>query len=219
VSEAPPLDWVLQYAHNATDQPIAQRLGLIRAMVAVLGRRARYGHGFVIKLDSWQTVALPLLAQAFPETPWIFLYRDPLEIMASQFRMRGFQTVRGGIGQSVFGITEDGLSEEAYCACVLERTCAPILAAPDRARGLLINYTELPDAVEAAILPHFGIALDASARPALAAAAGRDAKAPRTSFAPDSAQKQREASEPVRAAVARYLAEPYRRLEMLRTGG
>ena len=219
VSEPAPFDWVLQYAHSATDQPIEQRLALIRAMAAALGRRSVPGQGFVIKLDCWHTVAMPLLAQAFPQTPWIFLYRDPLEIMASQFRIRGFQTVRGGIGQSVFGITEEGLSEEEYCAVVLERTCAPILDAADPARGRLINYVELPNAVETAILPHFGIALADSARPALAAAARRDAKAPRTDFAPDSAEKQREASDAVRAAVTHYLAEPYRRLEMLRTGG
>ena len=219
VSEAPPLDWVLQYAHIATDQPIEARLALIRAMVAALGRRAARGQAFVIKLDSWHTTVLPLIVQAFPETPWIFLYRDPLEIMASQFRQRGWQTVRGGIGQDVFGIAEEGLSEEEYCACVLERTCAPILAATDAARGLLINYAALPDAIETEILPHFGIELTETARPGVAAAARRDAKAPNTAFAPDSAAKQRDASEAVRAAVARYLADPYRRLEVLRTGG
>ena len=219
VSEPPPLDWVLQYAHNATDQPIEQRLALIRAMVAALGRRAVPGQVFVIKLDCWHTLALPLLRQAFPETPWIFLYRDPIEIMASQFRQRGFQTIRGGIGQSVFGITDEGLSEEEYCACVLERTCAPILDAADAARELLVNYSELPGAVETAILPHFGIVPDAAARTALAASAARDAKAPRTAFAPDSEDKRREASDAVRAAVAKYLDAPYRRLEMLRTGG
>lgn len=217
-SEPAPFDGVLQYAHGATDQPIELRLALVRAMAAALGRRAGGGAGFVIKLDSWHTQALPLLAQAFPQTPWIFQYRDPIDIMVSQFRQRGFQTVRGGIGQSVFGLTGEGLSEEEYCALLLERTCAPILAA-DRARGLLINYDELPGAVETAILPHFGIALDAAARPALAEAMARDAKAPYASFAPDTEAKRREASPAVRAAVMRYLDAPYRRLEMLRTGG
>ena len=219
VSEPQPFDWVLQYAYNATGQPIAQRLALIRAMAAVLGRHTIGGHGFVIKLDSWHTRALPLLAQAFPQTRWIFLYRDPLEIMVSQFRQRGFQTIRGGIGQSVFGIDEAGLSEEEYCACLLERTCAPILDAIDGPSGMLINYAELPGAVEHRILPHFGIALNPAARPALAEATARDAKAPYTTFAPDTDAKRREASAAVRAAVARYLDAPYRRLEMQRTGG
>ena len=219
VSEPAPFDWVLQYAHNATGQPIAQRLALIRAMAAVLGRHTIGGHGFVIKLDSWHTRALPLLAQVFPQTRWIFLYRDPLEIMVSQFRQRGFQTIRGGIGQSVFGIDEAGLSEEEYCACLLERTCAPILDAIDGPSGMLINYAELPGAVEHRILPHFGIALNPAARPALAEATARDAKAPYTTFAPDTDAKRREASAAVRAAVARYLDAPYRRLEMQRTGG
>ena len=219
VSEAAPLDWVLRHAQSASHLPIAQRLALIRAMVAALGRRAPGGRGFVLKLDCWHTLMLPLLQQAFPETPWIFLYRDPVEIMASHVRQRGLHTIRGGIGQSVFGIVDAGLSEEAYCARVLAETCAPILAATDRSHGLLVNYAALPGAVATTILPHFDMRPDAAARLALAEAAGRNAKTPYAAFAPDSADKQRDAGPSVRAAVARYLAEPYRRLEMLRTGG
>ena len=218
-SEPPPFDQVLQRVQESIDQPMEQRIALIRAMAAALGRRAAGGAGFVIKTDCWHTKALPLLAAAFPDTPWIFLYRDPIDIMVSQVRQRGFQTIPGGIGASVFGISNDGLSQEEYCALLFERTCAPILDASDRSRGLLINYTQLPDAVEDTIMPHFGMALDAGGRAAFAAAAARDAKAPYTSFTPDTEAKRREASPAVRAAVARYLDVPYRRLEMLRTGG
>ncbi|WP_404372331.1 sulfotransferase [Sphingomonas sp. MMS24-J45] len=218
-SEPPPFDHVLQRVAQANDQPIAQRIALIRAMAAALGRQTTPGGSFVIKTDCWHTNALPLLAAAFPETPWIFLYRDPVDIMVSQVRQRGFQTIPGGIGASVFGISSDGLSPEEYCAYLLERTCAPVIEASDRSRGLLINYAQLPDALEHSILPHFGIALDAPGREALAAAALRDAKAPYQSFTPDTEEKRREASPAVRAAVERYVAVPYQRLEMLRTGG
>lgn len=218
-SEPPPFDQVLQRVQESIDQPMEQRIALIRAMAAALGRRAAGGGGFVIKTDCWHTKALPLLAAAFPDTPWIFLYRDPIDIMVSQVRQRGFQTIPGGIGTSMFGISGDGLSQENYCALLFERTCAPIIEATDRSRGLLINYTQLPDAVEHRILPHFGLMLDPDGRAAFAAAAMRDAKAPYTSFTPDTEAKRREASPAVQAAVARYLDAPYRRLEMLRTGG
>ena len=218
VSEPPPFDRVLQFAQEASDQPIALCIALIRAMAAALGRRATGGGGFVIKLDCWHTMALPLLALAFPDTPWVFLYRDPVDIMVSQFRQRGFQTIPGGIGESVFGISDDGLTQEEYCALLLERTCAPIIAA-DRSRGLLINYTQLPSAVADLVLPHFGISTDALAKAALASAAERDAKAPHASFTPDTEAKRREASPALHAAVARFLAEPYRQLELLRFGG
>lgn len=218
-SEPAPFDQIVQRAQETSDQPIEQRIALIRAMAAALGRRATPGGGFVIKTDCWHTKALPLLTAAFPDTPWIFLYRDPIDIMVSQFRQRGFQTIPGGIGTTVFGISNDGLSQEEYCALLLERTCAPILEAADRSRGLLINYAQLPGAVEDTILPHFGMALDARARAAFAAAAARDAKAPYSAFTPDTEAKRREASPAIRAAVARYLDAPYQRLEMLRTGG
>ena len=223
VSEAPPLDWVLQYARDAVDQPIEHRITLIRAMVAALGRRALPGRGFVIKLDSWHTIVLPLLAQAFPETPWIFLYRDPLEVMVSQFRQRGMQTVPGVMATDVYGIGDAASSPEEHCARVLERTCAPVLDAADHAHGfahgVLINYAQLPGAVEDIVLPHFGIRVPDAARATVAEAAGRNAKAPYETFTSDSAEKQREASAAIRAAVAQHLAEPYRRLEMLRMGG
>lgn len=218
-SEPAPFDWVLQYARMASDQPIEQRLALIRAMAAALGRRAEPGSGFVIKLDCWHTQAMPLLMQAFPRTPWIFLYRDPIEIMVSQFRQRGFQTIRGGIGNSVFGLSGEGQSEQEYCADLLAHTCAPILDAAGDPRGMLINYVQLPCAVEQVIMPHFGLALDVAAHAAVAAAAGRDSKAPYTQFAPDTEGKRRDASDAIRGAVARYLDAPYRKLEMLRIGG
>ena len=55
----------------------------------------------VIKLDAWNIGELPLLRECFPETPWLFLYRDPLEIAVSHLRRPGMHMVPGMIGASV----------------------------------------------------------------------------------------------------------------------
>ena len=84
--------------------------------------------------------------------------------------------------------------------------------------ALLVNYRELPEAVEKSILPHFGVASDEADRATMAAAARYDAKTPGFEFAPDSEQKQRAATAATRAAAAERLGDIYSRLEALRLG-
>jgi hypothetical protein len=86
VSEPPPLDDVLQISLlGGADTAIAA----LRAMSAAFGRRG--GRPFVLKLDAWHALALPLFRRAFPDTPWVFLYRDPVEVLVSHMRQRGSQ--------------------------------------------------------------------------------------------------------------------------------
>jgi hypothetical protein len=46
-------------------------------------RTCRETH-YIVKLDSWHIHDLPLVRAAFPDTPWIFLEREPAEVEASQ---------------------------------------------------------------------------------------------------------------------------------------
>jgi hypothetical protein len=198
--------------------PIEERARLLRAMVGVLGRdRKGDARHYVVKLDSWHALALPLFRYAFPDTPWIFQYRDPVEILVSQMRMRGIQATPGTTPRDLYGIVGgEDMSGEEYCARAFACICAAVLDQAGQGGGLLIDYASLPGAVEREILSHFGIEADADGRAAMKAAARRDAKAPSLSFAADAEAKQKEASEAVRAAVADHLAEPYRRLEAMR---
>jgi len=171
-----------------------------------------------IKLDSWHTRALPLLRRAFPDTPWIFLYRDPVEVLVSQLRMRGAQTVPGIVPLEWFGLTAQDayLPERSFIARVLERTCSAVIE-HGQAGGLLVNYAELPDAFFERILPHFGMTLEAPALEAMRIAAARYSKSPDTGFKADGAAKQREADPELRAAATDYVAPVFAELEALRT--
>lgn len=217
LSEAVPIESMVQLAQSNPGVPIEERVRLLRAIVGALGRdRTGNRRHFVVKLDSWHVFALPLFRLAFPNTPWVFLYRDPVEILVSHARMPGMQTVAGVLPHDPYGIPDGATMPLAdYSAMALGRTAAAAVDHFDLGGGMVINYAALPQAVEDRILPHFGIVPDAEERAAIAAAASRDAKAPLETFRSDAEEKRREASPEIHR-VAVHMEEPYRRLEALR---
>jgi hypothetical protein len=223
VAEASPIDGVVQAQVQAQvwkpDLGDERQDRWLRAIVGALGQqRGGDERRYFIKLDCWHSVALPLFRRAFPAVPWIFLYRDPVEVMMSQLAMPGAQMLPHGVGPNFHGIARaygPGTAEDYY-AQVLAKICEPVAAHFGQGGGLLVNYRELPEAVFSKILPHFGVAPGAAARAAMTAAARFDAKAPGFAFAPDSAAKQQAASPAARAAAARWLGEVYERLEAMR---
>lgn len=220
LSEAAPIDALVQLDRSAGPMPPDQRRALLRAMVGVFGQvRRGEERRYVVKLDSWHALALPLFQAAFPGTPWVFLYRDPVEVLVSQMRQRGMQTVPAFVPPSVYGLAADsGAPAEKYCAQVLGAIGKAVPATYARGGGLLINYAELPEAVWRRILPHFHIPGSDEGRRRMADAARRDAKAPGLDFAPDVADKQAAATGAIRAACSAYMADIHADLERLRQG-
>ncbi|HEX4555088.1 MAG TPA: hypothetical protein VH249_13935 [Xanthobacteraceae bacterium] len=219
VSEPAPVDEVVQARHLMPDLSEEQQAVWLAAMVAAFGRvRSGEERHFFIKLDAWHTLALPLFRRAFPTVPWIFLYRDPVEVMVSQRRQPGVHMVPGMVGPDLFGVPAPQfvLASEDYHAQILARICDGALQHYADDTGLLVNYRELPSAVWTSILPHLGVACSDDDRARMAQAARRDAKSPKFEFAADSADKQEEASDAIRAAAATRLGERYDRLEALR---
>lgn len=217
LSEPSPLDAIVQMPQFAPDITRDAHVGAIRATLKALGRnRGGQAHRLFLKTDSWHIFALDLLLEAFPGTPWIFLYRDPVEVLVSQARMRGAQTVPGVIAPQVFGLDPQrvGIADADYIAQVLARTCQSAIDQVDRG-GLMVDYRTLPAALFDRILPHFGVTLEPGEREMMAAAAARDAKAPHEAFRQDSAEKQAEAGADVRAAAEKHLGGIYARLQAL----
>lgn len=218
ISEAEPLDTIVQLPLVAQGVTPELHVEALRAVVAALGRdRSGTSKRYFIKLDSWHTLALPLFRMAFPDTPWIFLYREPIEVLVSQERMRGAQTAPGVLPPQIFGFTEAEMSlpDVDYIARVLARTCAAVEDHWHLGGGLVVDYRELPDAMYTRILPHFGVDPTGEERALLEAASGRDAKAPREAFKDDSAKKREEARPETRAAADRHMAEIHARLQAL----
>jgi hypothetical protein len=217
LAEAAPIDAVVQARATLPDLDDDTHADWLRWIVGALGQpRGGAERHLFVKLDSWHSLALPLFRRAFPDVPWIFLYREPVEVLVSQLRQRGSHTVPGLVGD-VFdlGAAAAALPPERYCAQVLGRICDGALRDYAPGQGLLVNYRQLPEAVWSHVLPHFGMTCSAADHAAMAEAARHDAKQPDLPFNGDSAAKQALAGDSIQVAAA-DLAGRYARLEALR---
>jgi hypothetical protein len=208
LSEAAPVDAVLRLT------PEAGRAEALRAILAPFGRRAaRAGGPFIVKADAAHSLFLPAFCAAFPDTPWTFLFRDPVEILVSQIRVRGAVTLPVAVDGRLFGIDAAAQgSDEEYCARVLARVGEAALDHRGLGGGLFVDYAGFPEAVAETVLPHFGLRPNAAGLAAMAQAALADAKSPLRSFAPDASEKRRGAGEAVRRAAETWMRPVYARL-------
>jgi len=220
VSEPEPLDAVVQWASGASVSSSAG-VAAVRAVVAALGRhRSGAVRRFFVKLDSWHTLALPLFRAAFPDVPWLFLYREPLEVVASHARQPGAHTVAGAMPADILGIAGAAeLSAEQYCAAALGSVCGAVLDHWQLGGGLLASYDSLATMMAREIPRHFGFIPDPEERAAMRSATARHSKDRMVAFVPDSQSKRHAASPAAAAAVEFYLRPFHARLETLRRTG
>ncbi len=218
ISEAGPIDAALRAGNGDASIDETTRIAWLRAMVGMLGQPGRAEERrYFVKFDSWHANLLPLILRAYPDVPWLFLIRDPVEVIVSHLRRPGAQMVPGMLGYAPPGVDFAGaalLPREQYCARMLGAICDAVgrVFAAGAPRGRLLDYRDLAGAVDTLVLPHFGIDPDAAERDAIAAALLQDAKSPAFAFRADGAGKQREASAAVREAAEAWAMPAYRRL-------
>lgn len=160
---------------------------------------------------------MALILRAYPDVPWVFLVRDPVEVIVSHLRQPGAQMVPGMIGYTPAGVEPEQawrLAREEYCARMLGAFCAAAAEVFDAGAGLgrVLDHECLPAALESVVWPHFALHLDEDARAAMAASLIRDAKHPKLEFSPDGQDKRREATDAVHVAAARWAMPAYMRL-------
>lgn len=212
ISEAPPIDAVLRLEIDDD-----AKVSALQAMVAALGQVRAGETRLFLKLDCWHVTDLPLFRRAFPETPWVFVYREPVEVLVSHLRRRGVQMIPELFPSARLGLDTPEAPDADYCAQVLAVICEAAAHHHPGGGGRLVNYAELPEALLSKVLPHFGVTPTDDETTAIRAAGARDAKTPSRDFAPDGAAKHREAGDDVRAICDQRLGEIYRRLEAIRT--
>lgn len=219
ISEAPPIDSILSASNVDPAVTDEQRIAWLRSMVGAMGRkRSGRERGFFIKFDSWSTLDIDLIERAYPDVPWIFLYRNPVEVMVSQIRKPGSQMIRGVMNRLLPGLPimeALQMPGEEYCARVLARFCETALDHSDSRNALFVNYDRLPGAVTNQIAGHFGISFSATEIAAMLAAARFDAKTPRMHFESDSESKRKGATEAVQMFADSWLGPLYTRLETI----
>jgi hypothetical protein len=217
LSEPAPLDQIVRIPARLRARSHDELVPYLRGLVAAFSRRRRPQERDVfLKLDAWHILLLPLFRRAFPNVPWIFVYRDPLEVLASLARSRPPQMYPGWIDPALLTLAFDGSSlMEAYTAHVL--ACLMRAAIEHHADGgLLLEYGELPDTVCGRALSHLGLHYAESDLIAMRAAARLDVKQEGVPFRPDREAKQQSANDELRELTDTRLAPLYRRLNALR---
>lgn len=221
LSEPAPLDRVLKFPDRLPGLPQDELARLMRCVVAALGRKRHAAERDVfIKLDGWHFLLLPLFRRAFPDVPWIFLYRDPLEVLAALEVLPPGQMLPGAIDPILLGSDAKEIAAmtfETHSALALDRYFR-LAIEHHRDGGLLVEYGELPDAVCGRIFDHFGLRYAEAEIAAMRATAQFNAKNPGKPFQPDGEAKRRSASEEVRE-LARGLGPLHAELEALRRAG
>jgi hypothetical protein len=215
ISEASVIDKVVRA--NAPDElKVVWLRWLINALAQ---KRFANEENFFIKFDSWGVLDLPLIEKAFPEVPWIFMYRNPVEVIVSNLRQPGAQMIPGAIGKifpqmNLFEILQ--LPIEERFACTIATFCQSALENSKSPRRKFINYNQLPFAVTDDVCSHFGVSFSDEEIENMQNSSKFHAKTPRMEFSPDGDKKRKEASPEVVHFAEKFVNPLYEKLENLR---
>jgi hypothetical protein len=153
-AESKPVPAVVSHCTACTEE---QRMADLKTIVAQMGRSSTHSRLF-FKFQSVMSFQAAFIVKCFPETPWVFLYRDAVEVSVSH--VRNFQ--RGGGSSapclrsrkkphaSILAVagasTQDVQTypDEKYCVLHLAGLCRSVLdAAKAQAvkRAYFLQYT------------------------------------------------------------------------------
>ncbi len=208
LSEPAPLDQFLRLRHQARGVPEETWGRWLRGLLGVMGRRRFPGEdAWFVKWDALHTFDLPFITAALPGVPWVFLDRDVLEVIAAHLQLPGRAMMPGAFlpgREELF--TPLGTPPEDHIARIL----AGVRRAAREARaagGLWIDHSQLPWSTWPGIVRHFHLNLSAGDEALVAAAAGRDSKAPDRSWQDDREAKMALITPAIREAAARWCGE------------
>ncbi len=198
------------------------RLELVAALRSLGDALARHAQKpYVLKFSSWNTLFCDILAEAFPDSPWILSYRDPIEVGVSLLKQPpGWLRDPAGPASYLGRFANpDGTSKssEEYVARLYGAFCEAA-SRLDARRGKLVPYETLPAAVWEIVAPHFSLSIDNRQRRRMAEAARNNSKAPvgkTSAFEPDVATKQAAASTGLRQAIDSFARPQLERLGRL----
>jgi len=219
LSEPTALNALFRAARLDAAIPRATLVHWLRTLLNLLARPLPGETRCFVKFDCWHTLALPLIVEAFPATPWIFLYRDPAQVLVSQARSPGAWSVPSALDPAVFGFPRRqvlAMHRHEYLARALACICDAALQHRHCGRGLFVNYDELPEFVSGPLLHYTGIELSPQDLERLRAASHSDAKNPTLAFSDDRASKRAAVTPALQSLIDCWLSPRFERLNAAR---
>jgi hypothetical protein len=215
LAEPAPLNGLLGLDPDWVDGATLVRL--VRLLVRALGR-CRHGdeRHLVLKCTSWNIRRREILAAAFPETPWVWVQRDPAHVVASLLAnppgWLGHQAVppqasrRFGLDPAaVEAMTRPEFTARALGAMLWS-------AATDPRRRLCIDHADVPAAVWQRVAPHFGLEIDSVAIERMTEQSRFYSKDPAPQPFSEAGLEDRPVTDAIREAAQRFAEPGYRAL-------
>src|SRR6185369_2458131 len=220
LSEANPIDKLIaRFITDAANDEVKVSLYsvFLRGVIHALGQR-RTGdetHLF-IKFACCSVSQIERIRRIWPNVPWLFLYRDPIETIVSNMSdvppwlMDNDRRVLASI------IGDDSeMSLEELCARTIGSLYSTAYKLAD-ANSMLLNYKQLSVPVIANVLNFFKVDLSTEELETIARTCEVYSKQGTRAFVADTDTKQRLASDLVREMSEHWASEPYRLLEQKR---
>ncbi|KAL7535250.1 hypothetical protein ACHAXR_006378 [Thalassiosira sp. AJA248-18] len=229
---SPPIAALRGCGEDYSNCSVEGSANLLKDVIYMMGRSndAREENLF-FKFQSVTTRTMETFRTAFPTTPWIFLYREPIEVLMSQLEVprmsqancvRSKQSspmIRAFIEKTEYQF-EDMLNEE-FCAIHLATLCESALRNLEDAYGLglAVNYHKdlVHDFLDTIFPKHFHTPVDKAGRDRVLKISGTYSKNrgqhAAGEFKPDSEEKERKASDEIKDAAKDYLQPSFDKLQ------
>jgi hypothetical protein len=220
LSEANAIDKLIARFITDADNPVKESLYsvFLRGVVHALAqRRTEDVRHLFIKFACCSFAQLERIKRIWPNVPWLFLYRDPVETIVSNMRDVPPWLIDNDrrVLSSLIG-DDSEMSLEELCARTIGALYSTAYKLAD-ANSMLLNYKQLSVPVIANVLNFFKVDLSTEELETIARttkAYSKEASGTRA-FVADTDTKQRLASDLVREMSERWANEPYRLLENL----
>ena len=220
LSEANAIDSLVARFITDADNPVKESLYsvFLRGVVHALAqRRTSTEQHLFIKFACCSFAQLERIKRIWPNVPWLFLYRDPVETIVSNMRDAPPWLMDNDrrVLSSIIGDASEMTLEE-LCA----RTIGSLFSTAYKlanANSMLLNYNQLSVPVIASVLNFFNVSLSSEELETIARTSevySKEASGTRA-FVADVDAKQKLASDLVREMSERWAGEPYRLLENL----
>jgi len=199
--------------------PRRELVAALQSLGDAFARHAR--KPYILKFSSWNTLFCDILAEAFPDSPWLLSLRDPVEVAVSLLGqppgwMQGSDESSKVLTRFVDPDSSSRSADE-FVARLYGKFCEAACSL-DAKRGRIVRYEDLPAAVWDIVAPHFSLSVDDQRRNRMSEAARINSKAPvgkAAAFASDAATKQAAASTALRQAIDAFARPQLERLGRL----
>lgn len=200
----------------------------LRAVVNALGQKRRGDERrLFVKFSCCSVSQVERIRRIWPNVPWVFLYRDPVETIVSNMQNlpawlqdEDHRVLASIIGTSPADVA--GMTREELCARAVSSFFRAALSAHRVAndRALLLNYNQLTLAEIANVLEFFGVKPAAAEMNNIARQTEKYSKAAsgERGFVADAEAKQLAATDHVREMAAAWANSSYQLLEQNRLG-